>query len=206
VKRSGTASLWSLLAQAHKANVKKESGTAAPPLARHVVHLLIITNATFQFNNEHKYLQYEHRKEEASRGCLQNYKARLLSYTVFTLAFRTFFIASFENVEWIIWRSQVLTAASMNFRIVFWDVLPCKIIVDRRFRGTCCLHHQGSQKTIPKFKQNNMELELWNKIVKSALFQTVFVFMHCLYNKHIMVFLAVRLRVPVFYNRNSIDF
>jgi hypothetical protein len=30
----------------------------------------------------------------------------------------------------------------MKFRIVFWDVLPCKIIVDRRFRGTCCLHHQ----------------------------------------------------------------
>jgi hypothetical protein len=23
----------------------------------------------------------------------------------------------------------------MKFRIVFWDVLPCKIIVDRRFRG-----------------------------------------------------------------------
>jgi hypothetical protein len=32
----------------------------------------------------------------------------------------------------------------LKFRIVFWDVLPCKIIVDRRFRGTCCLHHQGS--------------------------------------------------------------
>jgi hypothetical protein len=31
----------------------------------------------------------------------------------------------------------------MKFRIVFWDILPCKIIVDRRFRGTCCLHHQG---------------------------------------------------------------
>jgi hypothetical protein len=31
----------------------------------------------------------------------------------------------------------------MKFRIVFWDVLPCKIIVDRRFRGTCCLYHQG---------------------------------------------------------------
>jgi hypothetical protein len=28
-------------------------------------------------------------------------------------------------------RFQVLTAASMMFRIVFWDVLPCKIIVDR---------------------------------------------------------------------------
>jgi hypothetical protein len=24
----------------------------------------------------------------------------------------------------------------MTFRFVFWDVLPCKIIVDRRFRGT----------------------------------------------------------------------
>jgi hypothetical protein len=38
----------------------------------------------------------------------------------------------------------------MKFRSVFWDVLSCKIIVDRRFRGTCCLHHQGdhsSQKT-----------------------------------------------------------
>jgi hypothetical protein len=31
----------------------------------------------------------------------------------------------------------------MLFRIVFWDVLPCKMIVDRRFRGAYCLHHQG---------------------------------------------------------------
>jgi hypothetical protein len=29
------------------------------------------------------------------------------------------------------------------FRVVFWDILPCKIIVDRRFRGAYCLHHQG---------------------------------------------------------------
>jgi hypothetical protein len=29
------------------------------------------------------------------------------------------------------------------FRIVFWDELPCKIIVDRRFKGAYCLHHQG---------------------------------------------------------------
>jgi hypothetical protein len=40
-------------------------------------------------------------------------------------------------------RFQVLMVASMMFRIVFWDVLPCKIIVDRRFRGAYCLHHQG---------------------------------------------------------------
>jgi hypothetical protein len=40
-------------------------------------------------------------------------------------------------------RFQVLTAASMMFRVVFWDILPCKMIVDRRFRGVYCLHHQG---------------------------------------------------------------
>jgi hypothetical protein len=38
-------------------------------------------------------------------------------------------------------RFQVLTAASMMFRVVFWDILPCKMIVDRRFRGAYCLHH-----------------------------------------------------------------
>jgi hypothetical protein len=30
------------------------------------------------------------------------------------------------------------------FRTVFWDILPCKMIVDRRFRGTYCLHHHSS--------------------------------------------------------------
>jgi hypothetical protein len=35
-------------------------------------------------------------------------------------------------------RFQVLTAESMKF---FWDVLPCKIIVDRRFRGMYFHHH-----------------------------------------------------------------
>jgi hypothetical protein len=40
-------------------------------------------------------------------------------------------------------RFQVLTAASMMLRVVFWDILPCKMIVDRRFRGAYCLHHQG---------------------------------------------------------------
>jgi hypothetical protein len=29
----------------------------------------------------------------------------------------------------------------VRFRFVLWDVLPCKITVDQRFRGTCCLHH-----------------------------------------------------------------
>jgi hypothetical protein len=40
-------------------------------------------------------------------------------------------------------RFQVLTVASMKFR-VFWDVLPySEVDVDQRFRGVYCLHHQG---------------------------------------------------------------
>jgi len=34
---------------------------------------------------------------------------------------------------------------NMMFRAVFWVVLPCKMIVDRRFRGAYCLHHQWRQ-------------------------------------------------------------
>jgi hypothetical protein len=37
------------------------------------------------------------------------------------------------------------TLLIVKFRFVFWDVLSCKIIVDRRFRGTCCLHHQDDE-------------------------------------------------------------
>jgi hypothetical protein len=40
-------------------------------------------------------------------------------------------------------RFQVLTAASMKFRVV-WDVAPCSHVeVSRRFRGAYCVHHQG---------------------------------------------------------------
>jgi hypothetical protein len=29
--------------------------------------------------------------------------------------------------------------------IVFWDVAPCSLLeTDRRFRGSCCLDHQGA--------------------------------------------------------------
>jgi hypothetical protein len=49
-------------------------------------------------------------------------------------------------------RFQVLTAASMMFRVVFWDILPCKMIVDRRFRGAYCIPHQGWKKTTLNIK------------------------------------------------------
>jgi hypothetical protein len=38
---------------------------------------------------------------------------------------------------------EVFTAVSMKMA-VFWVVAPCSLVeVYRRFRGPCCLHHQG---------------------------------------------------------------
>jgi hypothetical protein len=43
-------------------------------------------------------------------------------------------------------RFQVLTAASMKFR-VFWDVELCSQVgVDRRLSGAYCLNHRGTLK------------------------------------------------------------
>jgi hypothetical protein len=40
---------------------------------------------------------------------------------------------------------QVLTAVSTKMA-VFWVVAPCNLVeVYQRFRGPCCLHHQGDE-------------------------------------------------------------
>jgi hypothetical protein len=40
---------------------------------------------------------------------------------------------------------EVLTAVRMKMA-VFWVVAPCSLVdVYRRFRGNCCLHHQGDE-------------------------------------------------------------
>jgi hypothetical protein len=51
----------------------------------------------------------------------------------------------FPCCQYQVWSKVKLpsTILLLMFRAVFWVVLPCKMIVDRRFRGTCCLHHQG---------------------------------------------------------------
>jgi hypothetical protein len=41
--------------------------------------------------------------------------------------------------------SEVLTAVSTKMA-VFWVVAPCSLVeVYQRFRGPCCLHHQGDE-------------------------------------------------------------
>jgi hypothetical protein len=40
---------------------------------------------------------------------------------------------------------EVLTALSTK-KAVFWVVAPCSLVKDyQRFRGPCCLHHQGDR-------------------------------------------------------------
>jgi hypothetical protein len=46
-----------------------------------------------------------------------------------------------EQLRKLILKGGYTININLKFRIVFRDVLPCKIIVDRRFRGTCCHHH-----------------------------------------------------------------
>jgi hypothetical protein len=44
---------------------------------------------------------------------------------------------------------QILTAASMKMT-VFWNVAPCSLVeIDRRFRDSYCLHHQGDPSRQP---------------------------------------------------------
>jgi hypothetical protein len=45
----------------------------------------------------------------------------------------------------------------MKFRFVFWDVLPCKIIDDLRFRGTCCLHHQATMTEAARTSETSVD-------------------------------------------------
>lgn len=42
-------------------------------------------------------------------------------------------------------RFQVFTAPRMKIAI-FWEVAPCSLVgIARRFRGACCLRHQGDE-------------------------------------------------------------
>jgi hypothetical protein len=57
-------------------------------------------------------------------------------------------------------RFQVLTAASMKLKI-FWDVLPCSSLnFDRRFRGTCCIHHQALMMEAARTSETSVEIQL----------------------------------------------
>jgi hypothetical protein len=51
----------------------------------------------------------------------------------------------YRVVTGVIVEFEVLTAVSTKMA-VFWVVAPCNLVeVYQRFRGPCCLHHQGDE-------------------------------------------------------------
>jgi hypothetical protein len=49
----------------------------------------------------------------------------------------------FHNLRENLKTHPLITSLILKFR-VFWDVAPCSYVeVDRRFRGTYCIHHLG---------------------------------------------------------------
>jgi hypothetical protein len=76
-----------------------------------------------------------------SLRCLPTFRRNVLPHNVGDYAFHRYIQDYDVRTQNTNVRFQVLTAASMKFR-VFWDVLLCSLTdVDRRFRGACCLHH-----------------------------------------------------------------
>jgi hypothetical protein len=48
---------------------------------------------------------------------------------------------------------------------VFWDVEPCSLVqVYRRFRGACCLHHQGDEAASTPEMAVNFYRTTWRNI------------------------------------------
>jgi hypothetical protein len=70
-------------------------------------------------------------------------------------------------------RFQVLTAASMMFRVVFWDILPCKMIVDRHFRGAPLNIISVVRSTVWKSGFRNIRIRLFMVVLKNMSLSSV---------------------------------
>jgi hypothetical protein len=57
---------------------------------------------------------------------------------------------TFVSSSPVLWRQKTILPTKMA---VFWVVVPCSLVeVYRRFRGACCLHHQGDE-TLPDYTE-----------------------------------------------------
>jgi hypothetical protein len=70
---------------------------------------------------------------------------------------------------------------------VFWDVVPYSLVeTDRRFRGTCCLHHHGYESSV------NFYHTTWRNIPEDSYLHMKVV-VYCL--MYFWVFLIVSYKV-----------
>jgi hypothetical protein len=61
---------------------------------------------------------------------------------------------------------EVLTAVSTKMA-VFWVVAPCSLAeVYQRFRGPCCLHHQGESLPFGRLRRKSLKWNLEQQVVK----------------------------------------
>jgi hypothetical protein len=63
------------------------------------------------------------------------------------------------------------TATQVLFRAVFWVILPCKMIVDRRFRGTYCLDNHFTRQYNPEDSSEHHTRRRENLKSHTALYQ-----------------------------------
>jgi hypothetical protein len=53
---------------------------------------------------------------------------------------------------------------------VFWYIAPCSPVeIDRRFRGACCLHHQGSRTSEEPLKRRSISTRLHGAVYQKKV-------------------------------------
>jgi hypothetical protein len=74
--------------------------------------------------------------------CASSKRSTHLQFTSFALSV----ISNEPSARLAQLRLKILTATSIKMT-VYWDVVPCSLVeIDRRFRGACCLSHQGDRR------------------------------------------------------------
>jgi hypothetical protein len=93
------------------------------------------------------------------------------------------FVSYSRNKIWIVRAeyssplTQKSSTESVHYKMaVFWEVAPCSLVdVYRRFRGTCCLHHQGDE-SCHCLKQ--LYFSIFKRHFKFSLLCHLFIFDH----------------------------
>jgi hypothetical protein len=99
-----------------------------------------------------KYSLYNQTNNYAQEKETQNWQAKVIwkLWLAFVSPWRTSYNDPNTKDVWVkdgtgvdLFHNTMYENTLPLFRFVFWDVLPCKIIVDRRFRGTRCPPSSG---------------------------------------------------------------
>jgi hypothetical protein len=108
------------------------------------------------------------------------------TFWVYGVSFNLVWLTGKENCLWNFTSGSSRTTRWMKM-VVFWVVAPCSLVeVYRRFRGPCCLHHQGSSpsETSVNFYQTHL-LNVFDDgvvLLRSIIWTLFIVLMFCNHN------------------------